>query len=78
MSKRNRIFKVTIKDREVTAINDKGQPVTLTRQQRMIFNKYRNLNFLDMVYDEFQSKEILCKGFSIEKDGVVVYPFKDC
>ena len=77
MSRRNQIYQVTINGKEVTAINDRSQPVTLTRQQRMIFTKYRNLNFLDMIYDEFQCKDILCTGFKIIKDGEIVYPLKD-
>lgn len=73
MSKRTCIAKVVISGKEIKAFNEKGLTVNLTRSQRQIFFKYKLPGFLDVVFHEFQSREILSNDFTIERDGTIVY-----
>lgn len=73
MSKRSQIAVVNIDGKEITAQNSRGEVVKLSRQQRIIFSKYKNMNFEDMLEDEFGTLDNLPKDFKIVKDNEVVY-----
>ena len=72
-AKGRRIDLVKIIKGVVTSYDEKGNVYKLTRTQRILFLKYKSVNFFDDVMKEFSNDRILGPYFRIEKDGEIVY-----
>lgn len=75
MKKSTKISKVLIDgEGRVTALDEKGQDVKLSRQQRDAFKQYKSGNYPNNVIDLFGGVNILAPGFSTHKCGNQVWP----
>jgi hypothetical protein len=74
MKKGIQIQKVLINKDHITAYDNNGISVKLTRAQRQLFSNYKHWNFEDKICDEFGNNDVLAHDFIVIKDGEIVYP----
>lgn len=73
LKKGQKIWAVYINDGRVSAISKSADEIKLTRSQRNALMDYENPNYIENIQKEFCNKGCLHEGFSVMKDGNVVF-----
>lgn len=73
LRKGNKLWSVYIDRGIVSAFTKDGNPIPLTRSQRNALTGYNRPDYIETICKEFSHKEPFDKGFSIMKDGVLVF-----
>lgn len=75
MKKGQQIKKVIVDGQLITAIDQDGKEIKLTRSQRDILSRYKSEEYISNIKREWHNDHVIHPEFIVEKNGKIVYTY---